>query len=454
MKSIEQKVLSFIKEHNLIKEGDNVLIALSGGPDSIFALHFFLKFKKKFKIKIGAAHVNHQLRGEDSERDELFCNAVCKEVNVPFFVMRANVKAIAKKNKSSLEITGRKIRYDFLEKISISKKYDKIITAHNSDDNTETVLLNLIKGAGIKGLSGIPIKRGKIIRPILCLSKEEILKYLSYYKFEYRIDKSNLSNDYERNILRNEIVPLIKKQLNPSFDAAVLNSSLILQRLNYFLEKMIEGLKSDITVKKDKFVSIPISLINNNDEFIVSQLIKLLFDETFNVKSELSDINKILLLKNKQVGKSEELTNNLIVVRERNDLIISKRKTKKYETEKYLPKDSSLKIGDKILYIESVSKNEIVINADKNIEFISADNIRGNFVIRKWQPADRFKPLGLKGTKKLSDYLTEIKIDSFTKQDQLVLLNDKKIIWVIGHRIDDRFKITEKTKKVLKLCLN
>lgn len=454
MKATEQKVLKFIKDQNLVNEGDKVLIALSGGPDSVFLLHFFLKYKRKFKIKIGAAHINHQLRGSDSDRDELFCHTICNELNIPFFVERANIKTIAKKSRDSLEVAGRKIRYNFFEKILSSEKFDKVATAHNADDNAETVLLNLIKGTGVKGISGIPIKRGNIIRPILCLSKSEILKYLGTNKYEYRIDKSNLSNEYERNILRNDIIPLIKKNLNPSFDDAVLNSTLNFQRLNQFIERLLNELRSNIKVKKNKHIVIPLSLINTNDEFIISQLLKALVDQTFNVKCELSDINKIFSLNKKQVGKSEELANNLIVVRERDVIIISKKRTSLEKSEKKLKINSSVKIGRKILSVTRVSKDSVVMSKNKNIEFISADKIKDDFVVREWNSGDKFHPIGLNGTKKLSDYLTEIKIGNLIKKNQLVLLNDNKIVWVVGHRIDDRFKITENTKKVLKLCLS
>ncbi len=453
MKATEQKVLQFIKDNNLISEGDKILIALSGGPDSVFLLHFLLKFKRKYKIKIGAAHINHQLRGDESERDELFCRAICNELNIPIFVKRVNVKTVAKKTKSSLEVTGRKIRYDFFEKISSTEKFNKIVTAHNSDDNSETVLLNLIKGTGVKGISGIPIKRGNIIRPILCLSKSEILNYLDSNKYEYRIDKSNLSNEYERNILRNDIIPLIKENLNPSFDDAILNSAINFQRLNLFIEKLLNELKEKITIKKNKLISVPLDFFNNYDEFLISQLLKNIIDETFNIKSELSDINKIHSLIIKQVGKSEELLGNIVTLRERDNIVISRNRHKNEELKKHLTIDSSVKIGKKVLSVSTVSKESIKMGGNKNIEFVSADILKNDFIIRKWNSGDKFYPLGMKGTKKLSDYLTEIKIDSLTKKDQLVLTNNNQIVWVVGHRIDDRFKITDKTKKVLKLCL-
>ncbi|MEO8399554.1 MAG: tRNA lysidine(34) synthetase TilS [Ignavibacteriaceae bacterium] len=211
MKKIEQKVLKFIDEKNLISKNDIVLVALSGGPDSVFLLYFLNKFKKRFQISIGVFHLNHKLRGKNSDDDLIFCKNLSDKMKIDFLSSAKNIKQFAKENKISIEEAGRKIRYEELHRIAEKNNYNKIATAHIADDNTETVLLNLIKGTGLKGISGIPIKRGNIIRPILILTKKEILEYLHYYEIDYRVDESNLSIDYERNFLRSEVIPLIKK---------------------------------------------------------------------------------------------------------------------------------------------------------------------------------------------------------------------------------------------------
>lgn len=453
MKATEQKVIRFIKENNLISEGDKILIALSGGPDSVFLLHFFNKFKNKYKIFLGAVHINHLLRGNNSDRDEIFCKAICNELDIPIYTVKANVKLYAKRNKCSLEIAGRNIRYEYFEKILSSQKYSKIATAHNADDNAETVLLNLIKGTGINGIAGIPVKRDKITRPILCLTKKEILEYLEDNKFEYRIDESNLSNEYERNFLRNDVIPLIQKNLNPSFTENILNSSLNFQRFNLLIEKMLSELKFEIDIKKNKYFTLPVKHFEAVDEFLISQLIKNLIDKNFNLQSNSDDLKKIFLIKNKQAGKSEELSNNLLVLKERDKIIITKRKPDKKNAYKSIQIGKSIKVDDKNLSINEVIKSKVKIGKNKNIEFISGDKVNDVFTIRTWQNGDKFYPIGMKGTKKISDYLNEIKIDSFQKKNQLVLINNGKIVWIIGQRLDDRFKITSQTKRILKLCL-
>jgi tRNA(Ile)-lysidine synthase len=453
MKATEQKVLRFIKENELLSSGEKILIALSGGPDSVFLLHFLNKFKKKFKIELGAAHINHRLRGKYSERDELFCKVICNELSIPFYLLHKDIKSYSKINKFSLEVAGRKIRYEFFKKISKANKYNKIATAHNADDNAETVLLNLIKGTGIKGIAGIPVRRNNIIRPILSLTKKEILDYLEVNRFEYRIDESNLSNDFERNFLRNEVIPLIQKNLNPSFSNSALNTSLNLQRLNSGFAEIVGEIKSVLKVKRKKIVSIPIEFIKESNNFTASYTIKEIIDENFAIKAESKDLKKIFLLAKKQSGKSEELSEKLIALKERNQITIQNKSSLKNPSEKKISIGNEVKIDSKIFSISEVKREEVKIGKSKNTEFISADGLSNIFIVRMWKSGDKFFPIGMQGSKKISDYLNDIKINSFEKKEQFVLENRNRIVWVIGKRLDDRFKVTPNTKKVLKLCL-
>jgi tRNA(Ile)-lysidine synthase len=453
MKAIEQKVLRFIKENDLILHGERILVALSGGPDSVFLLHFLNKYKKKYKIEIGAAHINHLLRGKESNRDNMFCEAICDELSIPFYNLSRNIKSLAKKNKTSLEVAGRKIRYEFFEKISESNGYNKIATAHNADDNAETVLINLIKGAGLKGIAGIPIRRKNIIRPILSITKKEILDYLEANKFEYRIDQSNLSNEFERNFLRNEVIPLIHKNINPALSNSILNTSLNLQRLNYWIENYTNKINSEIREIKNKRVMIPDEIIGMDDDFMTSYILKDIIDDNFMVKLESKDLKKLLSLKKKPSGKSEELSSNLRAFRERNHIFIKKNISAKKIGSIRINIGDEVRINKKIFSITKAEGTMLKIGKSKYEEYISGDKINTSFEVRFWHDGDKFIPIGMKGTKNISDYINDLKINSFEKKDQLVLVNSGKIVWVIGKRLDDRFKITSNTKKVLKLCL-
>jgi tRNA(Ile)-lysidine synthase len=233
----------------------------------------------------------------------------------------------------------------------------------------------------------------------------------------------------------------------------VLNTSLNLQRSNSWISGIVNDFKSNVSVKHKKSVSIPAELIKKSNEFITSYSIKEIIDENFLTKLESGDVKKILSLVKKQSGKSEELSENLIAQKERNEIIVKKKDISKKSDTKKLTIGSRLIIDGKTFSIVEVDIDKIKINNNKNEEYISAEKLDKDFIIRRWKTGDKFFPIGMQGTKKISDYLNDLKINSFEKAEQLILENRGRIVWVIGKRLDDRFKLTNKTKKVLKLCL-
>lgn len=453
MKKIDEKIIRFIEEYELIKRGDKILIALSGGPDSVFLLNFLLKYRRKYGIEIGAMHVNHMIRGEEANNDEKFCRKLCLQLGVDYHTVKRNVLSFAKLNKISIEEAARVIRYRELSKVQNKFGYDKIATAHNCNDNAETVFLNLIKGTGLKGLSGIPITRENIIRPILSITKDEILEYLKKGNVEYLIDKTNLSNVYERNFVRNEMFPLIKKRLNPKIEQTLFKSSLVLKKQSTVLNSAIEIISEHVVIKKKDKLEIIIDKLSKIEKSIWSDVIKFSIERNFSVQVLFNDCNKVISLFSNQTSKSVSISNGLTALRERGKVLVYiKNKLNKSE-------HVEIKIGgqgeidNKKITINSVEKNLVTYSSNKNIEYINADKVRDKFILRFWKDGDRFYPLGLNGSKKVSDFLNEQKVSSFEKRKQLVLTNNKKIVWVVSHRIDNRFKITDKTRKVLQLCL-
>ncbi len=454
MKKIEQKVLKFINEKKLIEKNDKVLVALSGGPDSVFLLHFLKKYSAKFKITFGAVHINHLLRELQANKDELFCKQLSEKLDIPFYSVRKNVKSFAVKEKVSTEEAGRIIRYKEFERIALKKGYTKIATAHNCDDNAETVLLNLIKGAGLRGISGIPPFREKIIRPILALTKEEIFNYLNFYKIKYRTDRTNLKDDYERNFLRNQVIPLIKKRLNPSLSNTLLKSSEIFRDINSVLKKKIDKITKSVVSKKKDHISLSLTELKKNEKEYWSKIFRFIFEKEFKSQISFDDCKKIISLIDKQAGKSIQIFNKIKVIKERNELIIQRKKSELNFKPVIINKGEKITIDDKKLSITEVEKIDSAFSYNKNIEFISGDITDKNFRIRRWLPGDRFYPFGMKGSKKVSDFLNEQKISSFKKKEQMILLNNNRIVWVIGLRLDNRFRINSSTKKILELCLS
>jgi len=455
LKTVEQKVLKNIIDNALIDPGDNVLIALSGGVDSVFLFFFLNKFSRRLKINIGCFHLNHNLRGKESKNDEEFCNNLAAQNNITFFSSSKNIKLFSKRKGISLEEAGRIIRYKELEKCARKNNYNKIATAHHLNDNTETVLLNIIKGAGLKGLAGIPMKRNNIIRPLLCLSKEEIVNYLDSKKNHYCIDNSNLENDYQRNYLRNKIIPLIKNRLNPQFDSAVFRMTAVVKSLSTLIEQKIDKAISSAVVYKKNQIKIYLNELNELETGFHGEFLKQLINKYFRVELEHQNIDDLIKLAKNQAGKKNYLKGNLIAVKERDYLLIvsGQHRVKKMVPVQLKPGESK-KIEDHVLSISEVRKSLVTYKQSSNVEYVSGDNLKNNLIIRKWQRGDRFYPLGMKNAKKVSDFLNEQKIEAFRKKENLVLINSGNIVWVVGLRIDDRYKITEKTKKVLKLCLN
>lgn len=455
MNRLEQNIIKFIDEKRLIKNGDKILIALSGGPDSVFLLNFLIKYKQRFKIGLGIIHINHMLRGKEAEADEKFCRALAENYKAPFHLYRKNIKLYSKKNKISIEEAGRKVRYSCFEMTAEKFHYSKIATAHNCNDNTETVFLNLIKGAGLRGLSGIPFKRGDIIRPILNTSKEDIIEFLKKNDIPYRVDKSNLENDYERNFLRNEIFPLIKENLNPSLDKSIFNSSELFKDVYSFVLNKLENNYQSVSKFHENKLFIDINNFLKIERGIRTEYIKQQFEQNFCVQPSLNDLKKIISLIENNPGEKVELSQNFAAFRDRKEIIIyqvnklirrnqAKIKAESKNPNNYLNKTISIK------EIKGVPEK---YSRNKMIEYISGDNISGHLNLRKWRHGDRFFPLGLKGSKKVSDFLTDQKISPMTKKDQLVLTDEENIIWVVGLRIDNRFKINKNTEKVLELCI-
>jgi tRNA(Ile)-lysidine synthase len=453
-KTIEQKALKFINANHLLDKGDKVLVALSGGADSVFLLSFLLKFKNKFKIKISAFHLNHKLRGKSAAEDEKFCSEFCTKQRVEFISVAKDVKSYAKKTKLSVEEAGRQIRYAELDKAAKKNGCNKIVTAHNASDNVETVFLNFIKGAGIRGLSGIPVRRNNIIRPILCLSAGEIRKYLKENKIPFRFDESNLDSSYERNFLRNEIIPKLKQKLNPRLEEKISNTSKIISEINSFISRQVEKFSRNVVKLDGKEIRLNSKAISKREKSFQGIFLKSVIENNLDIELSSENIYSLVDLVSSQTGRVVHLKENVVASKDRNELIVSRKSSAQIQRAVHEIKvGQKLRLDGRIISINKISGKMFKFNRDKSVEFISGDGLTDVFEIRKWKAGDKFQPIGMKGTKKISDFLSDEKISSSVKKEHLVLTNEGKIVWVIGLRIDERFKVTSKTKNILKLAV-
>jgi tRNA(Ile)-lysidine synthase len=453
IKKIEQNISHFISNQQLLQRGEKLLIALSGGPDSVFALHFFHKFKSKFGIDIAAMHINHQLRGENSTKDELFCEALCDKLNIEFTSQKIDVKVFAKKEKQSIEEAARNLRYEKLQKYFDTINATKIVTAHNLEDNTETVLLNLFRGSGLKGAGGIPIVRDNIIRPFLSTSKKDILEYLATEKIEYRIDATNFESDFSRNFLRNEIIPKLKEKINSGIDNNIFNFSQIANQSKNVINNFATDICDKFIIKNEYGITISDLIAEDSYKNIFPNALLLGLEKEFNKSFTFEDLSKLKLIFSLQVGSKVELSNNVVAIREREFVLAHFQRENNIRNNFKLSLNKECKVAGQIIKTEFIKKEDVQYISSPNIEFIAGDNLSFPLTIRRWKEGDRFQPMGVRGTKTISDFLTDSKVKSFSKKGKLVLLNKEKIIWLVGYRIDESVKVKEGTKTILKLSV-
>lgn len=454
MELIYSKISDLLHTNKLLESNDKIIVALSGGADSVFLLKYLLDNKDVFNIQLCAVHVNHNLRGDEAIADENFCISICKEWNVKLKVFSINVKDYSQINKLSIEEAARELRYACLEQYCSEVNFNKIATAHNLDDNAETIIQRMIEGTSIRGLCGIPIKRNnKFIRPILNISKKEIVSSLAASNIKYCIDSSNYDTDFKRNFIRNKILPLFI-ELNPSFKESIYRTSQINKGFyEFILEK--SGYLIDNYVKFENQKLYISNYLFENTDSLVGEVLKLTLEKHFLYNFDYKDFINIKTAFQLQVGKYIDLKKNLVLLKEREVLIIAEN-TKQNTDVFRLKIGESITYGNKNVLLEQISIVDIDIkNKPKNVEYIDYDCCEfDEFEIRKWQNGDKFKPLGMSNYKKISDFLTENKIDNLQKKEQYVLTNRNNIVYIIGLRIDNRYKITNNTQKVIKIWIN
>jgi len=434
-----QTFLTFIKKNELIHPNDSLLLAVSGGVDSMVMANLFHQAGYNF----GVAHVNYKLRGDDSENDQKLVEDWCNEHQVTIHIHEVNPAEY--EVGESIQMVARRIRYDFFE--SLIGKYSLVATAHNANDNVETVLLNLTKGTGIHGLEGIAMKRDRLIRPILYASREEIYAFAKEQGIKWREDKSNQKSDYQRNLIRNQVIPLLKSvnsNLEHTFDATIQRMIGAAQILDERVEQLSERFETQgdiVSLDLDWFDHEPKSIV------LLSNLIK---NYGFNYSNAQDLAGAILRKESGKIFYAEDYVINL----DRNTILISPRKDQK-EFELLLDERmGEHRLGNLIFNLQLESGNNFQTGFRQDIGYFDRDKISFPLKVRTWQQGDVFRPLGMKGKKKVSDFMIDSKIPLTLKKEVLVLESQGEIVWLIGHRIDDRFKVTASTTHMLKIELN
>lgn len=432
-----KKFIHFIDQHRLFERDSMLLVALSGGIDSVALVYLLKTAGYKFAI----AHCNFQLRAE-ANADEEFCRQTAIQNETPFHTVRFNTQQYASTNKISIQMAARQLRYQWFEQIRQQYQYAHVVLAHHQNDTIETILLNLVRGTGIAGLHGILPKNGYLVRPMLCFTRKDIEEIVAESKLAYVEDSSNASVKYARNKLRHEVVPRLK-ELNPSLEQTFENNLKHFRELEQLLEIKVSALK------KQLFVSNGAESYIATDEVkqLVPQrllLFKLLQEYGFNETT----VDDIIVSLDKHSGRTFESPTGYLLVLDRGKLVLSKKQIEAIEAITIADADHVISYGSFKLGILQddtalvVTNNPLAVSVDGN-------KLIYPLTMRCWQQSDHFFPLGMKGRKKLSDFFINQKIPLHQKNAIPLLVNGNgDIIWVGGYRCDERYKVTDNTKKV------
>lgn len=448
-----KKIENIILSQKLIEKDDNVLIALSGGPDSVFLFHILLKLKDRLSFKLYASHINHLYRGCDAEHDEKFVTDLCNEYGVKLFIKRKNATEYAQELGLTEEEAGRKLRYDFFNDNITELGGGKIAVAHNLNDQSETVLQRLIRGTGIDGLSAMSFKNGSIIRPILEINKKDIIEYLEENKISYCMDYTNNLPIYGRNKIRLNLIPYLEENFNPNIQNVLFRMSRIMKSDSEIVEKYINIIYNDVLVEIDSSKVVlninKLKILSANElGRVVRKAIKELKGNTINLENKHIDY-VISLIFNNNTGKQINLSDNIIVLISYNNLIIRK------SIEKIRNFEYNINIGKEI-YIKEVNKT-IVLNLEDATEykkkanefFIDFNSIKGQIKVRNRKNSDTMIPFGMTGKKKLKDIFINYKIPVDERPKMLILEDEEKIIWLESFRISDECKVSGNTKNII-----
>ena len=441
-------VRRFILENSLLSKGDKVIVSLSGGPDSVALLLLMIRLKTEFKLEVCAFHLNHCIRGDEAERDELFCKQLCEKHGIKLYSMTEDIPSYAEKNKLSVEAAGRERRYALLDELCDEFDIGKIATGHTLDDNVETVLLNIIRGTGLNGLCGIRAKRGRIIRPLLDIKKSRLTGYLEDEGQEYAKDSTNYETDYLRNYIRNDVIPGIESKTGK--DLLVTVSRMIKNLLtdSQFIETKTSQTYARIVYKTDGVVRASTEEIKKESRAIASRIIFWIVRELNGSSADITEahIEALLELLDKQSGSQLDLPCGLRAKIEFGEICIYKNITKKSNL---MPDAVKLSIPGRtvynghIFYVDIIKGENIVNNMfkkDTNRICLDYGKISGmDIVIRKRNQGDVFSPRGRNVTKKLKKYLIEARIPAGRRDDIPMLAVGNEIIWMPGIDFTDKY---------------
>ena len=437
------RIKQYIGANGLLKSGSTVIIGISGGADSTALLKVLLTLG----YRCIAVHCNFHLRGAESDRDQKFVEDLCHNLDVELITFSYDTALYAKQKGISIEMAARELRYADFEKVMKEHGASAICIAHHRDDSVETLLLNLIRGTGLRGLTGIKPKNGNIIRPLLCVSRQEIEEYLKEIDQPYITDSTNLETDYTRNKIRLELLPLMRR-INPNADSSIESTALHLQQAYAFYNQAIEQARAEVVAGDESNFSIDIAKLR-----LVPSVQALLFEILSPLGFNDAQITAVAGSLDSQPGTVFESATHRIV-KDRDAFIVSPIGAKAFSGIEFSAKNGiSVDLTDGRTLSVNTASADTPISKDPSVATFDADLIDGPLLIREWKEGDWFIPFGMKGRKLVSDYLTDCKISAADRKKQLVITYNNEIIWVVGLRSDNRYRIDRNTTQQLILTI-
>jgi tRNA(Ile)-lysidine synthase len=441
--SLLQRFQEFIKENAFFQPKDKLLLAVSGGVDSVVLCELCKQSGYDFAI----AHCNFQLRGEESERDEQFVRNLGDKYEVDVFVKKFDTKKYAEETRKGIQEAARNLRYEWFEELRQGKSFSFTLLAHHANDNIETVLMNFVRGTGLEGLTGISVFTvfGYCIRPMLSFTRSEIEEFARENNLAWVEDSSNVSSRYTRNFFRNEIIPSIKKAY-PQAEENILDNIQRFKKISNLYGVLVEELKGRLCKYNQAEVRIPVKeLMHYQGTSFIYEIIK---DYYFGEKQ----VDEVIKLATAESGKYIE--NDMYqIIKHRNWFIIAPRFVRTDTI--IIEKDSNqIRSHAGVLDLKFINKEKFVLDKSEKVAQFDAKHIEFPLLLRKWKQGDYFYPLGMRKKKKLARFFIDQKLAKNQKENVWVIESAKRIIWVVGLRIDDRFKVTERTKQILQLTIS
>jgi tRNA(Ile)-lysidine synthase len=446
---------AFAERHLFLPRGGKIIAAVSGGLDSAVLFHLLVSVREDLRLSLRVAHVNHGLRGEASDGDEQFVIRLAEQSGIPYTVHRFDVAAHARTRKIGIEEAGREVRYRWFEELRIEHRFDAVATAHTADDNAETVLFHLVRGTGIRGLAGIPVMRdeGRVIRPLLFATRSEIEEYAAAEHIGHRDDASNASTEWSRNFLRHRILPQLKERINPDLVQTLRRTSERFRELNAYLENVAGNALNDVIERSDREgASFSVLRLTAYPDVIRHAIIKTAIGKHIGSEISWGQARSILDLLEHQTGSWHPLPDGYGVYREHGALVVRRKREDQAFAFSVKPGERYAGTGFAFSCDYTVRPRPEEFGQDPGIEYVDADHvIADDLMLRTWQAGDVFVPLGMTGTKKLSDFFVDEHVPEQHKAEYPVLESSGRIVWVCGLRIDDRFRLQPTTQRVLRL---